>query len=268
MKQGFTLLELLIVIAIIGLLASIVLVSYEGSTDKARTAKTLSWAGSISHLLGANAVGVWTFDNISGTTVIDDSGNGNDGVITGALQVDGVIGRALQFDNIDDGVSIANQNFTGMTKYTMGAWVKPLGSHKHYTGTVISSGNWNVAHWAFGLGQTNSSVDLRRPDGVVSFSIAHAFTVGQWHYVVIFRDGTIFDTYINSKKINSRTVGAGVLVSDASNTTIGRETYAGGYFAFNGLIDDVRIFSEALPQARIEQLYADGLETHSPLAQQ
>jgi len=35
---------------------------------------------------------------------------------------------------------------------------------------------------------------------------------------------------------------------------------------FGGFIDDVRIYSEAYTQAQIEQLYAEGLQTHQNLA--
>ena len=42
MKKGFTLLELLVVIGIIGILSGIMLVSFGGSTEKARAAKCMS----------------------------------------------------------------------------------------------------------------------------------------------------------------------------------------------------------------------------------
>ncbi|MBU1705986.1 type II secretion system GspH family protein [Patescibacteria group bacterium] len=42
MKKGFTLIELLVVITIIGILASIVLVSFPGATDKARDSRIVS----------------------------------------------------------------------------------------------------------------------------------------------------------------------------------------------------------------------------------
>lgn len=46
-------------------------------------------------------VAFWRFDEGSGTTVYDSSGNENDGTIYGAKWVDGVSGKAVSFDGKD-----------------------------------------------------------------------------------------------------------------------------------------------------------------------
>ena len=103
--RAFTLLELLVVITIIGILASIVIVSMSGSTDSATIAKGKIYAQQIHALLGANALGVWNFDEGTGTVVKDLSGYNNHGVITGAdWTEDTPIGQgyALSFNGSSD----------------------------------------------------------------------------------------------------------------------------------------------------------------------
>ena len=134
-----------------------------------------------------------------------------------------VSGKCLSFDNVDDGVSIANQNFTSLTDYTMSAWIKPIGNHKNYTGTIISSGDWNVNHWAFGVNQNNTGIDLRRPDGTNYPSTkAYTFPLSQWTHVSITRSGTTI-TYVNGNSMRYLHRTTGNLVSNATNTTIRRE---------------------------------------------
>ena len=125
MQKGFTLLELLVVIAIIGILSSIVLVSYNGYADKARLAKTLQWASSVNHSLGDRVVGVWSFDNINGATVYDDSGNNNNGANTGAVQVDGVVGKGFEFNSTDVVFVNSSASLNDYDGLTLSAWAKP-----------------------------------------------------------------------------------------------------------------------------------------------
>jgi len=258
-QQGFTLLELLVVIAIIGLLASIVLVSYEGSTDKARIAKTLSWAGSVSHLLGDQAVGVWTFDNISGTTVYDDSGNNNNGTISGAAVVDGVVGKALS-SNGTGYVNVGSSPLLTPQNITIEAWVKA-----NFLGTwngIIS----NMTSWGTGFSlQMGTAQNIAAMISGSYLRTSWVPKINVWYHIVSSHDAVtnLNILYVNGKEEN-RTTRA---VSYEPNA----KTYIGVFYTspslyFNGLIDDVRIFSEALPQARIEQLYADGLLTHQNLA--
>jgi hypothetical protein len=59
----------------------------------------------------SNLVAYWKFDEGTGTTTADSSGNGNTGILTnGPLWTAGRIGNALYFDGIDDNVTVADSN--------------------------------------------------------------------------------------------------------------------------------------------------------------
>jgi hypothetical protein len=76
-------------------------------------------------------------DNISGTTLFDESPNDNDGVITGATSVPGKIGNALSFDGIND---VVQTGYLGATD-TQGA--VSFWATREDTGfnTIIGKGN-------------------------------------------------------------------------------------------------------------------------------
>ena len=132
MRKSFTLIELLVVIAIIGLLTSIVLVSTQGLQGKARITKTLEFSKSVQHVLGAYAVGIWSFDDQANPTK-DGSGYDNNGTITGAIFSPNTpyeaIGRgtgkyALSFDG-NDYVDAGNKRAGTWSAFTISAWVYP-----------------------------------------------------------------------------------------------------------------------------------------------
>ena len=77
----------------------------------------------------------------------------------------GKIGKCYQRATTDSQVTTGinlNTNFLDIfnTTASVAMWVKPLGSHTHYNGTLLSSGNWNAKRWAFGLSQNNTQVDV------------------------------------------------------------------------------------------------------------
>jgi hypothetical protein len=75
----------------------------------------------------ADLVGWWKFDEGSGTTAYDSSGNGNDGTLIGNPQwVAGKIGGALEFNGTDSMIDIPySPDMTPSKGTTMSAWVFP-----------------------------------------------------------------------------------------------------------------------------------------------
>ena len=260
-NRGFTLIELLVVISIIGVIASIVLVSFSGSRDKAKLAKGQHFDAQISHALGAYAVGIWRFEEGGGATAHDGSGLGNNGTLHGSANFvvnNDLGGYAIDLDGQDDGVNILNKNFVGITDFTMCAWIYIKGTHKHYDGAIISSGDWNVNHWAFSILQNNNGIRTRGPHESINYS----FGLNKWYFVVVSREVSTLYYYVNGEKIGEDPCSSSALVSNASNTMLGRETYAGGYFAFNGQIDNVRIYEQSMSVSQIQQHYAEGAAKH------
>jgi hypothetical protein len=58
------------------------------------------------------------------------------------------------------GVSVDNCNLLDeiSTEYSAAMWIKIHGTHIHYEGAFISSGNWNNQRWTFGINQANNRI--------------------------------------------------------------------------------------------------------------
>jgi len=176
----------------------------------------------------------------------------------------GKIGKCLSAGNgtaVTNGISY-NTNLTEIgNKFSISVWVKPLGNHVHYNGTIISSGNWDNSTWTFGVNQGNTKVDLfcRGYNTYMDCTIP----TNIWTHLVCTNDNGTCKLYKNGVYVGSSSRTAG-LVTDANNFCVGRETYANGYFSFNGNINDLRIYDEVLSLKEIKEL-SRGLSAHYKL---
>ncbi len=194
----------------------------------------------------------YTKTETAGSEVMTDrTPYSNDGTNVGAT----VGSDYSSFDGNTDGINLLNNNFTDLSDFTFSTWINIDGTHKHYDGAMISSGNWNTEHWSFSIEQNNDGVNSRRP----SFYASYNFNLNEWYNVVFTRVGSTLKYYVNGVEIATTESSSYIpLGSGASNTMIGRETYAGGFFAFNGDISDVRIYDRALSATEVESLYGRG----------
>jgi len=271
-NRAFTLLELLVVITIIGILSSIVIVSMSGSTDSATIAKGKAYAQQVHALLGSNAVGVWNFDEGTVNTcsatqdACDISGYNNHGTFVGDTHyVDSDIdGYALSFDGTGDYVVLTNDPASGLSEITISAWIKP--TQLQY-GSIY--GGWNNSDY----NERSSVLFYRGGDGAnqdeMTFSIYNsydnAFTaVGitklgtdKWYYVVGIYDGSFVKIYINGE-FDGSLEATGSINSVTTPVKIG--THKTNEYFFKGYIDEVHVYTEALPATEIKKHYVQGLE--------
>jgi hypothetical protein len=202
-------------------------------------------------------VGYWTFDgkDISGVQAYDRSGNGNRGTLTnGPTLVNGKLGQGMEFDGSNDYVDLTSKNgfSTGSgASWTLAAWAKTdiLNSNYHFivgygdgtSGTSPHIQLDNLNNW-----QTSTYAnDLSGPPAVK----------GRWTHVVGVGSGTTLRLYIDGQQY------ASAEVTNAPVTTrarIGTDMGASPNLFFDGLLDDVRIYTRALSADEIKRLYKIG----------
>lgn len=80
-----------------------------------------------------------------------------------SLEATGKLGYALSAGNgsqITAGVDVSNCNLLNeiSDEYSAALWFKVHGTHVHYEGAFISSGDWNNKRWTFGINQANNRI--------------------------------------------------------------------------------------------------------------
>ena len=268
-QKGFTLLELLIVIAIIGLLASVVMVQFPEAQKRARIAEAQQFADTLRASLQMEMVAWWAFDETSGNTAEDRWFDEIDGTLGGNPQwVTGIINNSLEFDGVGDQVYFGNPssfNITGAV--TIEFWAYPINYAlrrqnpicKAYGGEFCMTMEPNSSiNLFFGTSGVNSSpyMSSQWPVGTLENN--------EWVHIA-WTKNPVTNTvvaYKNGKAVQTRAC------DSYCNTTAGSlDLYVGTGYAgrYIGLLDEIKIYEVALPHSAIQQHYAQGLKTHPVL---
>ncbi|MFB0552617.1 MAG: LamG-like jellyroll fold domain-containing protein [Phycisphaerae bacterium] len=195
---------------------------------------------SIANAADPSLVGWWKFDDGSGTTAIDSSGNGFDIPLHNTTWEDGVFGGALHFHGMGYGY-VENFKYSD-NAITVCAWVRHdafrIGKIERYV-TV-------APEVAVIRKEANGSLHfyIKTDGNLRHLWVSDVLRVGRWHHVAGTWDGITQRLYIDGVEIASQELG-GVL-GNTSNV----EMSSGGE-PFNGMLDEVRIYNRALTRAEI-----------------
>ena len=201
-----------------------------------------------------NLIGHWTFDDASGDTATDSSGNNNTGTLQGdTTWTNGKKGTALSFDGDEDYVELSDSGFKASdTAITITAWVKPesIGVYRK-----ILEHNLNSCF----LFDVNINGNPRFNVCTHDDSVEDTSTVLQdWtHLAGVATENGQVALYVNGELVGT-TVTTTFSEISTSGIAIGSDR-RGTLSEFDGAIDDVRIYNTALSPEEIKTLYN---ETH------
>jgi len=263
-QKSFTIIELLVVVSIIGLLASIVLVATKEAREKAAIARNLQFGNQIRHGLGAYAVGEWEFENNLNDTLGED--NHGDYFPSGGTPVyeDGVVGKALSFNGsngllIPDSNSIDPRNDLAIT---IDVWLKFNNLSNQMI--VLREPHYYLYLWAgkleFSLEGFGCSLILTVQDSIET---------GRWYHIIVtYIPKDSIKIYLNGKQVASKDVSHytncyryDLDPSNPPGTVYTTPIEIGGCIDscgsptsfFNGLIEVVRIYN--MPITLAEDIY-------------
>ncbi|MHC4330539.1 MAG: LamG domain-containing protein, partial [Planctomycetota bacterium] len=197
----------------------------------------------------------WRFDETSGTTAFDASGNGHDGTIMGDPQwVPGKLGGALEFDGAGDYVDCgASPDYEIAVNITIACWIKVDVFDKNWQAIITTSdSSWrvhrssstnNIAWGSSGLSPT----DLTGTTDV---------STGEWFHVAAVYNGAQKLLYINGN-LDASSDSTGNISVSSMPVYIGENSGATGRF-WDGLIDDVRIYKRALAETELLGVMSGG----------
>jgi hypothetical protein len=205
-------------------------------------------------------VAAYSFNDGSGTTAADASGNGRSGTIRGAQFVTGKAGMALRFDGVDDWVTVPD-GVTGSaldltTGMTLSAWVNPDAFTGWETVVLKERGAGALAYGLYAQdgGVANGGADA--PAGTLRIGTADqairgtsSLPLNAWSHVTVTYDGATQRIYVNGTLVASRAQTGSIAASNGALRIGGNNSWPGEFFG--GLIDEVRIYNRALSAAEV-----------------
>ena len=232
----------------------------------------------VENAIPTNLEAHWTFDEGSGLTAGDSSGNGNAVALNGPGWGAGMVGGALAFNGSGDYLDRPDPDLNGVlpslggggaADFTLSGWVKvtttgdrnPIISKQGTSdGSPARGFAWNATRYD-GSGRVEFEVfsgDSRK----TTVASTQALATGTWYHLAVtyefVADGmSVIRLYVDGVEDAVSTTAVGPAQDNGQPLDIGRYWYSNGYSRYmNGSIDDLRIYSRALTASEVAALSA------------
>jgi hypothetical protein len=205
-------------------------------------------------------VGWWPFDETTGLVAPDAEGS-NVGTLVGFTTprwLPGQLGRALEFNGAGtDAVVIPNAaGLNPSSQISLSAWIYSYTAGSAHAETIIAKGIGSGTQYSLAI----------EPGGLVQFTLDGLVLTSEgkispnaWMHVFSSYDGETMRLYLNGNPDRNSMERSGPILATESDIHIGSAANADQPNTFNGLIDDVRIYSLGLNFASVSSLYDQGV---------
>ena len=186
---------------------------------------------------------------------------------------DGRVGRALRFDGLDDGLTVAGNgrfDWGGSEAFTVEFWLRRPGGCDGATldHNEVVAGRFDAASgmaWWVGVSCQHGGrarFILRDRDGGADLAdvvAPTALTGGEWHYVVAVRDPALLDIrlYVDGRLEGVAPAFFSSGFASAAPLDVGRLNLLGGFHLL-GALDEVAFYDKALSEREIQEHHAAG----------
>jgi hypothetical protein len=209
---------------------------------------------SVASAVDPDLVGHWKFDDGSGTTAFDSSGNGNDGTLIGGAQwVEGQLGGALEFNGQNARLDAPYIPLDSRS-FTITMWVNPVlytGEQIVFSQVQTNATNTSLHFRIYGPGSGRVRMGFYSND----LDTTTTLNENNWYHITFWYDFENQNRRIYINGVLEAEAAATPYLGTSGNTVIGSW---GTSQWFQGIIDDVRIYTRVLTEAEILGVMAGG----------
>jgi hypothetical protein len=199
-------------------------------------------------------VAAYGFEEGTGATTADASGNGLTGAVSQATWTTGKFGKALQFsvDQHESWVTVPNAPALGLTTgMTVSAWVKPVQAVPQWPSIVIKERPGDLTYSLYANSSTDEpNADYTSGGAEIGLNGGGTLPVGAWSHLAMTFDGAMLRLFVNGLPVASVASTGPIDVTTGVLRIGGNDVWWGQ--GFPGVIDEVRIYSRALSQQEIQ----------------
>jgi hypothetical protein len=221
--------------------------------------------------LAEGLVVYFTFDNVKGKTIVDDSGNGLDAdIIANTEIVDGKYGKAIRITKEGpDCVNVpAAEELKVEGEITMAAWINQdaWNTNAQWFDKNCHNGGEHSSYGigAFGDGKS-FNMFLGTGNGRPTLNKPHAMDAKKWLHVVGTYDGATMKVYVDGEVAAEQDQKFDFKGTNDQDLRIGCSKDRPQYTFENGSIDEAAVWRRALSEDEIQEIANEGFLAVSPL---